>query len=211
MTEESTAGSDVLSWSSTSPSDLVRIRRRVRGHKARTTVFHGGGTSFADDKIRPGKEYLYTVRSIDEAGNPSKAVTVAAPPKVLTLQKTPYVVHAAPSPILRWGPVRGADYYNLQLFRGARRIYSVWPTMHQVGLPPPGDGPTVPITGTGAISLVRLGGLGPRKLARYRAVGDAAWCRAPRRRPVPGTRRPRDACRGLLLRVQLGSCVDRPV
>ncbi len=176
VTEESTAASDVLSWSSTSPADLVRIRRKVRGHKARTTVFHGGGTTFADDGIRPGEEYLYTVRSIDEAGNTSKAVTIAAPPKILTLQKTPYVVHAAPSPILRWGRVRGADYYNVQLFRGTRRIYSVWPTGHQVGLPPEWkwSNRTYRLA-AGRYRWYVWAGLGPRKLAQYRLVGSARF------------------------------------
>ena len=176
VTEESSAGSNVLSWSSTSPTDLVRIRRNVRGRRARTTVFFGGGGSFADDGIRPGKEYLYTVRSVDEAGNRSGPVTIAAPPKILTLQKTPYVVHAAPSPILRWGRVRGADYYNVQLFRGSRRIYSVWPTMHQVGLLPEWrwSGRTYRLA-AGRYRWYVWAGFGPRKLAQYRLVGSSRF------------------------------------
>jgi hypothetical protein len=30
-------------------------------------------------------------------------------------------------PLLRWMPVRGARYYNVQLFRGARKVLSAWP------------------------------------------------------------------------------------
>jgi hypothetical protein len=30
--------------------------------------------------------------------------------------------------LLRWTPVRGARYYNLQVFRGGRKILSVWPS-----------------------------------------------------------------------------------
>jgi hypothetical protein len=30
-------------------------------------------------------------------------------------------------PLLRWTPVRRARYYNVQLFRGDRKVLSVWP------------------------------------------------------------------------------------
>jgi hypothetical protein len=30
-------------------------------------------------------------------------------------------------PLLRWTPVRGASYYNFQLYRGGKKILSVWP------------------------------------------------------------------------------------
>jgi hypothetical protein len=176
VTEQSTDGSDVLSWSSTSASDRVLIRRKVRGHKAHTTVFLGSGGSFADEKIRPGKEYLYTLRSFDQAENASKAVSIAAAPKILTLQKTPYVVHAAANPILRWGPVRGATYYNVQLYRGSRRIYSVWPTMHQVGLEPGWrwSGRHYSLA-PGQYRWYVWAGFGSRKLARYRPIGSARF------------------------------------
>lgn len=176
VTEESTAASDVLSWSSTSPADRIVVRRKVRGHKADATVFSGSGGRFADERIHPGTEYLYTVRSFDQAGNASKAVSIDSPPKILTLQKTSYVVHASSSPILRWSPVRGADYYNVQLFRGSKRIYSAWPTMHQVGLATTWrwSGHTYRLA-PGQYRWYVWAGFGARKLARYRAVGNARF------------------------------------
>jgi hypothetical protein len=176
VTEQSTAAADVLSWSSSSPADRVVIRRKVRGRKTRTIVFDGVASSFADKKIRPGKEYLYSVRSFDEAGNASKPAPVDGPPKILTLHKTPYVLHAAPNPILRWGPVRGATYYNVQLFRGSKRIYSAWPAMHQLGLPPSWRW-------SGRRFWLRpaqyrwyvWAGFGARKLAHYRIVGNGRF------------------------------------
>jgi hypothetical protein len=173
VTERSSVADDALSWASTSPDDRMIVRRRIRGHKARKIVFHGVATTFDDKKIKAGDEYLYSVRSVDEAGNVSKAVSIAAFPKILTLRKTPYVVHAAPTPILRWGPVRGAAYYNVQLFRGSKRIYSAWPTGHQVGL-------TTAWTWSGRRRFLLPGqyrwyvwaGFGARKLARYRFVGS---------------------------------------
>jgi hypothetical protein len=179
VTERSTATGNFVSWASSSPSDRIIIRREIRGHRAHTTVFDGvaGTSTFADTTIRPGNEYIYSVRSIDEAGNASKVVHVAGFPTILRLAaRTRYVVHAAPNPILRWGPVRGAGYYNLQLFRGSKRIYSVWPTRHQVGLPTGWrwSGRHFALT-PGRYRWYVWAGFGDRKLARYRLVGSAKF------------------------------------
>jgi hypothetical protein len=39
------------------------------------------------------------------------------------------VVSTRRPPLLRWTPVRGARYYNVQLFGKGRKILSVWPTL----------------------------------------------------------------------------------
>lgn len=176
VTERSTAASDVLGWTSSSPTDRIIIRRKVRGHKAGTTVFDGVATTFADATIRPGDQYLYSVRSVDEAGNASQRVSIAGLPTILTLQKTPYVVRAAPNPTLRWGRVRGAAYYNVQLFRGSKRINSTWPTMHQVGLPSTWNwsGHRFRLA-PGEYRWYVWAGFGARKLAHYRFVGSARF------------------------------------
>jgi hypothetical protein len=173
---ESTAGADILSWSSASASDRILIRRVIRGRKARTTVFVGTGSTFTDTRIHPGAQYVYRLRSIDEAGNASRVVSIGAPVKILTLRKARYVPLAAPNPILRWGRVRGADYYNVQLFRGSKRIYSSWPTMHQVGLTAAWrwSGHEFRLT-PGRYRWYVWAGYGPRKLAHYRAVGSARF------------------------------------
>jgi hypothetical protein len=36
--------------------------------------------------------------------------------------------------MLRWTAVRGASYYNVQLFRGNRKVLSLWPTKSRVKL-----------------------------------------------------------------------------
>jgi hypothetical protein len=173
VSEQSTAAADVLGWTSSSTSDRIVIRRKIRGHKASTTVFDGVADTFADKTIRPGNEYLYSVRSIDQAGNASSVASIAGPPKILTLQKTSYVVHAAANPILRWGRVRGATYYNVQLFRGSKRIFSAWPTMHQTGIPATWtwSGHRFRLT-PGQYRWYVWAGLGARKLARYRLAGS---------------------------------------
>ena len=175
--EQSTAGGHVLSWSSTSASDRIVVQRRVRGRKAHVTVFDGVAAGFADEKIRPGVEYIYSIRSLDQAGNASKAVSVDGPPKILILEKkTPYAPHAAPNPILRWHRVRGARYYNVQLYRGSKRIYAAWPRMNQIGLQPSWRW-------SGRRRFLLAGryrwyvwaGFGPRRAANYRIVGSAKF------------------------------------
>ena len=116
------------------------------------------------------------MRSFDQAGNPSKVVTIAGPPKILTLRKTHYVPRAAPNPILRWRRFRGAGYYNVQLFRGSKRIYSAWPTAHQLGLPATWKWSNHRFRLTpGRYRWYVWAGLGPRTLARYRTVGSARF------------------------------------
>jgi len=178
VTEESTDAGDILHWTSSSPSDRIVVHRAVRGRKARTTVFKGSAAAgtFTDTKIRPGLQYVYSLRSFDQAGNASKARSLAGLLKVLTLRKTPYVPLAATNPTLRWGPVRGASYYNVQLFRGSKRIYAAWPTRHQVGLAASWSwsGHLFRLT-PGRYRWYVWAGFGPRSSAQYRIVGSARF------------------------------------
>jgi hypothetical protein len=178
VTEETTDAGDTMRWTASSTTDRIVIHRTVRGRKARTTVFKGSAAAgtFTDTKIHPGIQYVYSLRSFDEANNASKVHSLAGLLKVLTLQKTPFVPLAALNPALRWGPVRGASYYNVQLFRGSKRIYAAWPAVHQVGLA---------ASWKWAGRVYRLtpdryrwyvwAGFGPRKSAQYRLVGSARF------------------------------------
>jgi hypothetical protein len=176
VTEQSTAGADILRWNSSSAADRIVVRRKVRGRKARTTVFDGTGVGFADQTIRAGIQYVYSVRSFDQAGNRSRVVSLAGRSKVLTLRRTPYVPIAAPNPILRWRHIAGAAYYNVQLYRGSTRIYAAWPTMHQLGLSTTWNwsGQRYHLS-PGQYRWYVWAGFGPRKSASYRLVGSARF------------------------------------
>jgi hypothetical protein len=170
------AGLDVVHWSSSSVADTIVVRRSARGSKSEPVVFRGSAGSFADKKIQSAIEYVYSVQAYDQAGNSSQKVSVAGLPKVLTLRKTPYIPRAAQKPILRWAAVRGATYYNVQLFRGSKRILALWPSGHQVGLP---------TTWKWAGKRYRLGqgryrwyvwaGIGRRSFANYKTLGSAQF------------------------------------
>jgi hypothetical protein len=174
--ERSTATADVLRWRSSSTSDRVVVQRTLRGSKAHTTVLDSTASRFTDKTIQPGAQYLYSLQSFDQAGNASRVVLISGLPKVLTLHKTPYVPRAAPRPMLRWRRVRGAGYYNVQLFRGSKRIYAAWPTLHQVGLPATWkwSGHRFRLS-PGRYRWYVWAGFGPRTLAHYRIVGSARF------------------------------------
>jgi hypothetical protein len=172
----STPDANVVRWTSSDPTAKVVVRRAARASTRRVVRFHGTASSFVDKKIEPGIEYVYTLKAVDQAGNESPAATIVGLPKVLTLQKMPYVPRAAPNPILRWEAVGGARYYNVQLFRGKKRVLAAWPDAHQFGVPKAWkwDGRTRRLR-PGHYHWYVWAGFGARSFAQYRAVGSAQF------------------------------------
>lgn len=176
----STPDANVVRWSSSEPTAKVVLRRAPRASTRRVVLYRGRASKFVDRSIQPGIEYVYSLSAVDQAGNGSADVTLAGLPKVLTLQRTPYVPRAAPKPILRWERVVGARYYNVQLFRGAKRVLAAWPETHQLGMP-------AAWKWAGRRYRLRPGhyrwyvwaGFGPRSFARYRTVGSAEFIVVP--------------------------------
>jgi hypothetical protein len=101
------------------------VRTPGRGGNASTVVHRGAGTTLVDRRVRNGRRYAYTVRAVDAAGNAAETSAAAVPRRRL-LYPTGGAVVGAP-PILRWTPVRGARYYNVQLYRGTHKLLSAWP------------------------------------------------------------------------------------
>jgi hypothetical protein len=56
-----------------------------------------------------------------------QAPGVTAPRRGLIAPAAGTIIRAGHPPLLRWTPVRPARYYNVQLFRGGRKVLSVWP------------------------------------------------------------------------------------
>ena len=174
---DSKAGSDLVHWASTSPSDTVVVQRWARGNeKQQAVLFRGSGTAFADGKVAPGLEYNYAVQTFDQAGNASKRIVVAGLPKVLLLGKTGYVPRAAAKPILRWNRVHGAQYYNVQLYRGTKRVFAAWPVKNQLGLPAGWrwNGKRQRLS-PGKYRWYVWAGFGARSFAHYQTVGSAQF------------------------------------
>jgi hypothetical protein len=129
VTDAAVAAGDASATVSWRPSsDVVRTEvTRTGGPNPApvTMVFDATTSSFRDAGLVNGTLYSYAIRVFDEAGNSSSATAagVPSPPPVAVESTSKPVV----TPLLRWRRVRGARYYNVQLFRNGRKILSVWP------------------------------------------------------------------------------------
>ncbi len=117
-----------VSWQTSgdpAPVVSVRVTRRPgRGHAHAGTVYRGNGVDYVDTHVRNGTRYRYTIRARDQAGNSSVQTVVVTPgPRLLAPAANARV--SAP-PMLTWTPVRGATYYDVQLYRHGK-VLSIWP------------------------------------------------------------------------------------
>jgi hypothetical protein len=96
--------------------------------------------------------------------------------KVVTMRRLPYVPRAADKPILRWATVRGATYYNVQLYRGSKRVFASWPAKNHLGLPAGWrwNGKRQRLS-PGKYRWYVWAGFGARSFARYQTVGSAQF------------------------------------
>jgi hypothetical protein len=122
-----------LQWTASSDTQLMEVARSpgVHGAKA-TTIYRGAGKAYLDKHLRVGARYRYTVTGFDPASNAASRTlaTTATGPLV-----SPLPGARVTSPLrLAWTPVKGARYYNVQLFHGGK-IFSAWPRRPQLRLP----------------------------------------------------------------------------
>jgi hypothetical protein len=103
----------------------VAIARSPGLHGARPSkLYEGASGSFTDSRPRNGVRYTYTLTTKDQAGNVTKrSFSVMPGPRLLAPADGARVTSA---PLLRWTPVKGATYYNVQLYRG-HKLLSTWP------------------------------------------------------------------------------------
>ena len=113
-----------LRWSTRDLVSATVLRWRT-GHPV-TVVFRGGGESYTDRRLRNGRRYRYAVIGVDRAGNRAET-RVSAVPTSSRLLNPPRGARVHGPPTLVWKKVRRASYYNVQLYRGARKVLSTWP------------------------------------------------------------------------------------
>jgi hypothetical protein len=136
-----------LSWTRpTAPDfDHVTITRTLADGSESTLVYTGKALTYVDRSVQNGIEYRYTVVSFDTDGNRSAGAAVVAVPRqrlLLTPRDGAQVSRAKPVR-LTWARMRGASYYNAQLFfvadlrtnslvpakvQADMKVLSVWPT-----------------------------------------------------------------------------------
>lgn len=93
--------------------------------EATSVVYRGPAESFVDTKVKNGTTYQYRATVADAAGHAATQVVSARPARGLLQPDNGARITTAPR--LRWTDILNADYYNVQLFRGSRKILSVWP------------------------------------------------------------------------------------
>jgi hypothetical protein len=116
-----------ISWqpsSDTARSQVVRSPG-TRGATS-STVYSGSGRRFHDASLTNGVAYRYTVTAFDQAGNGSSKL-IAARPAASKGLKPARGTRLTGRPRLRWPAVRGASYYNVQVYRGKRKVLTAWP------------------------------------------------------------------------------------
>jgi hypothetical protein len=164
----------VLTWTLPNDSDLdtVSVSRTVRNAaSARTVVFRGRASRFQDRGLRNGIVYRYLVVAHDRVGNTSPGVAAIARPTAPKLVQPPNGARVTAPPSLAWVRVANAAYYNVQLFRGTRKILSVWPTSNRFTLPRTWTfGGRRQTLAPGVYRWYVWAGFGPRTRAQYGPV-----------------------------------------
>src|SRR3954454_10753482 len=130
LTKTRHGGSITLKWTASGDTDEVTIRRKPDGTQARS--FSGASGDFPDSGLADGVKYTYVVTAADAAGNQTTRDVDSSRPTTLVAPK-PGAKLKRP-PLLRWRKVRGADYYNVQVFDGKRKLLSAWPARPRLHL-----------------------------------------------------------------------------
>ncbi|HEX4735120.1 MAG TPA: hypothetical protein VH247_11940 [Thermoleophilaceae bacterium] len=122
-----------LSWSLPSDAASVIVVRAQQGSSAAPKVVYAGSrSSFLDKKLDNGAKYTYTVTDLDQAGNQT-STSVRAIPTASSLR--PFVGSVVSSaPLLTWKTIKGARYYNVQLWLGKKKVLSTWPRTNSLQL-----------------------------------------------------------------------------
>jgi hypothetical protein len=116
-----------LSWQMPLGVDHVVISRSLSLGGEAQVVYTGSGEAFLDRGVVNTLEYRYLVVSVDQEGLVSAGVAATAQPKPTLLKAPKDGARLRKAPKLRWVGNSEANYYNVQLFRGNKKILSIWP------------------------------------------------------------------------------------
>jgi hypothetical protein len=110
----------------------VKVWRSRAGRRHRIDSAAKGTGTVLDRGVRNGRRYMYRLTATDQAGNTAtRKFTVVPGPRLIAPAAS---ARLAGAPVLRWTRVRGADYYNVQLFRGRHKVLSAWPSSPKLRL-----------------------------------------------------------------------------
>jgi hypothetical protein len=119
-----------LAWTPSADTDHVVIFRFTSEKQVTgASVYSGPAHRYHERNFENGRYHRYTIVSYDKAGNasPGGPVFVVPASALLSSPRDGAVVRARHASTLRWRPVPGARYYNVQLYRGGHKVLSAWP------------------------------------------------------------------------------------
>ena len=116
-----------LSWQIPPGVDHVVVSRSLSLGGDVQVVYTGSAESFLDRAVVNTLEYRYVVVSVDKDGLVSAGVAATAQPRPTLLKAPKDGARLRKAPKLTWVANSEANYYNVQLFRGEKKILSVWP------------------------------------------------------------------------------------
>jgi hypothetical protein len=119
----------VLSWTAPADADHVVLLRGTSAKKAATSqVYSGPASSYTEVRFANASYHRYSITSVDKAGNVSPAVQIDVPASALLLAPADgATLHAKKPQLFRWRAIPKASYYNIQLWRGGRKLLTSWP------------------------------------------------------------------------------------
>jgi hypothetical protein len=106
-------------------SHVVISRKRVGGTKSTRLGTRSAGTMLLDKPLPNDVRFEYSIRTFDQAGNPSSASKVLG--RASRILSPHYGTEVGSPPLVDWTSVTRATYFNMQLWRSGRKILSVWP------------------------------------------------------------------------------------
>ena len=118
-----------LTWKRPADADFDHVALFVstkRNVPPRTLVYAGKKQSYLDRRFENGLYYRYLIVSYDASDNASGGTPALVPPSAL-LRAPRDGASVRSAPVLRWLPIRGASFYNVQVFHHGEKILSAWP------------------------------------------------------------------------------------
>ena len=105
----------------------------INGAKS-TIVYQGKGAAFIDKTVKAGIRYRYDITVEDMAGNATTKAVIAGAQKRAALHTPAAGAVVRTPPLLRWQGVKGATFYNVQLYRNGVKVLSTWPNKARLKL-----------------------------------------------------------------------------
>jgi hypothetical protein len=121
-----------LSWKWPVDAEIVELARLNRDGLP-ALLYRGANRLFTDSKLRNGRRHRYLLTAIDRAGNRS-ADQAGAVPTSLPLLNPARGARVSNPPTLIWEKSKRASYYNVQLYRGRKKVLTRWPRSERLQL-----------------------------------------------------------------------------